>query len=97
MARLGNISISSRLFFVFGVAFLVAGGYLLWLDFELFSSVDSCLDSGGSFNYDLRECDFTQSHEYKAQRSYSLWGIACLIVGLGGLDFARGTRVSNAV
>ncbi len=29
------------------------------------SKIDSCLDSGGSFNYDKCECDFNESHKFE--------------------------------
>ena len=29
------------------------------------AKIDACLDSGGSFNYNKCECDFTYNHEYK--------------------------------
>ena len=31
--------------------------------------VDSCLDSGGSYNYDKCECDFNISHPYKEKHN----------------------------
>ena len=30
-----------------------------------FIEVDKCLDNGGSYNHEICECDFEQSHEYK--------------------------------
>lgn len=33
------------------------------------SSVNSCLDSGGSFNYESCECDFNKSHIVPKQHS----------------------------
>ncbi|WP_415886338.1 hypothetical protein ACMXYR_16530 [Neptuniibacter sp. QD29_5] len=29
------------------------------------SAVDACLDQGGSYNYDLAECDLEQEHPFK--------------------------------
>ena len=29
------------------------------------SAVDACLDQGGSYNYDLGECDLQQEHPFK--------------------------------
>jgi hypothetical protein len=49
--------------------FLLAGpliiGLIVAVVFPLIhkaSSIDSCLDTGGSFNYELCECDFKKSH-----------------------------------
>ena len=28
-------------------------------------AVDSCLDNGGSFDYESCQCDYEQNHEYK--------------------------------
>lgn len=33
------------------------------------SKIDSCLDHGGSFNYEKCECDFKEGHEYKEAHS----------------------------
>ena len=33
------------------------------------STVDSCLDAGGSFDYQSCQCDFKQSHKSKAEHS----------------------------
>ena len=33
------------------------------------SKIDSCLDQGGSFNYEKCECDFKENHEYKESHS----------------------------
>ena len=51
------------------ILFLIAGPIVigLMLTFILplthkFDSIDSCLDKGGSFNYELCECDFQISH-----------------------------------
>ena len=33
------------------------------------SKIDSCLDRGGSFNYEKCECDFKVNHEYKESHS----------------------------
>lgn len=33
------------------------------------AAVDTCLDNGGSFNYDKCECDYSGSHDYKENHS----------------------------
>jgi hypothetical protein len=50
--------------------FLLAGpliiGLIVAFVFPLIhkaSSIDSCLDAGGSFNYESCECDFKNSHK----------------------------------
>jgi len=29
------------------------------------SKIDVCLDGGGSFNYDICQCDYSKNHEHK--------------------------------
>ena len=38
--------------------------FFLSLKIKSCTTVDSCLDKGGSYNYDVCECDFGKSHKY---------------------------------
>jgi ABC-type dipeptide/oligopeptide/nickel transport system permease component len=55
---------TSRISTVVGAALLSAGvlvaAFVIWQ----FFAVDRCLDAGGSFNYEARECDMTVSHPF---------------------------------
>ena len=46
------------------ILFLLPLGYLA-IDFSYeFLSVDACLDSGGSYDYVKRKCDYQKNHNY---------------------------------
>ena len=51
-----------------------------------FLAVDSCLDSGGSYDYEKYECDKMENHPYTAypKRKKALIS-TCLTLSLGGL------------
>ena len=61
-----------KLFLLLGFIFLLMGAYSFWPTENSFFIIDSCLDSGGSYDYDLGQCDFKQSHPVGvAQKQYS--------------------------
>lgn len=45
-----------------GFVFLLVGVYFFWPTEDSFFIIDSCLDSGGSYDYERSQCDFQQSH-----------------------------------
>ncbi len=50
------------LFLILGFAFLAGGALCFWPEASLFFVVESCLDAGGSYNFEAAHCDFKQSH-----------------------------------
>ena len=50
-----------------GIGVPVLAIYFLFIDGEVNSTIDSCLDSGGSYNYLECECDYTVNHPYIAE------------------------------
>ena len=79
-----------------GVSIVLARPH--WVEFW---AVDSCLDSGGSYNYKEQECDDVKSHPNEP--SYSKHGlsvVAAVVSGTVGLMLIfsiRGNRKGNAL
>jgi hypothetical protein len=63
----------------------------------LFLWVDTCLDLGGSFDYQAKLCDFSQSHAYEPQPSYALWGSFFFASAVAVFAWARKRKALNAV
>ncbi len=42
---------------------------LIYISFQTSGSVDSCLDSGGSYDYQRCTCDFDKNHPYQEVHS----------------------------
>ncbi|WP_299182374.1 hypothetical protein [uncultured Neptuniibacter sp.] len=50
------------------------------------SAVDSCLDAGGSYNYQAGECDFEQKHQfYPIMARYPLLVNGAMLLSVIGL------------
>ena len=57
---------SKIMIWLFIIPFII--GFIIMLIYPYFSheiKIDSCLDSGGSFNYETCECDYKNSHKNK--------------------------------
>jgi hypothetical protein len=85
-----------RLFLAFVIAALVILSWIAWGYGREFLSVDSCLDSSGSFDYAAMTCDHTQNHPYSpyTRRHPAVAPIAVLAgsvatCGLAGFFFSR--------
>ena len=83
----------ARLIFVVAILLVLIGGFLLWVELDMFFAVDSCLDQGGSFNYSVAQCDFSQSHPYMPRQSQMFLGTFCLLMGVSGIVWSRRKRV----
>ncbi|CAN5180106.1 hypothetical protein BH24GEM2_BH24GEM2_07700 [soil metagenome] len=78
-----------------GVLFLAASAFLLWPYVSAFLAVDTCLDSGGSYNYVTSTCDFHQSHPSRSfYESVTFW--AGIVLGLLGLWAIARRSVAHA-
>jgi hypothetical protein len=42
---------------------------ILYSYFSVATVVDTCLDSGGSFNYEACNCDYKNTHDFKESHS----------------------------
>ena len=60
-----------------------------------FLAADSCLDSGGSFNYESGTCDKLNNHPY-APNTF-LWFGALLLGGVGAVLAKRDWPKGNAI
>ena len=47
---------------IIGIGLPIIIVYIIVSMFEVTSDIDSCLDNGGSFNYETCECDFKVNH-----------------------------------
>jgi hypothetical protein len=72
----------------------LAGGVLLLISVGLlgpriirFEAVDSCLDLGGSFDYEKGVCDYNQSHPYQPSKPMNPLALSASIVS-GIVGFA---------
>src|ERR1700755_2577847 len=78
-----------------GIAMLLAAGVVAVLPMRTFLAVDSCLDAGGSFDFETRTCDFERSHPFSrpliASPVFVFGGIALALVGATFLVFSRRT------
>ncbi len=54
-----------------GVFLLAVAAALVWPLVSAFFASDACLDSGGSYDYLVGRCDFTQNHPFIP--FYSTW------------------------
>jgi hypothetical protein len=75
---------------IIGLAiFLLPLGYFGKDYGQEFLDVDSCLDRGGSYDYEKNKCDFNESHPYipYTERKKALI-ITCLTLSFGGLFFS---------
>jgi hypothetical protein len=70
-----------------GVLALLLAVILLWPSASEFFAVDSCLDTGGSFDYVTGQCDHTNNHPYAdtwAQHGKAIFGaFICVVIGSG--------------
>lgn len=96
-----------RALFLVGLGLLIGSAALFWPEANQFLAVDSCLDSGGSYNYQERKCDYAQSHKSPVQSATSdcsiLWGsflstagLLCLLFGLRAGRSLRSNQAFNA-
>jgi hypothetical protein len=78
-----------------GIALLLVAGAIALLPLRTFLAVDSCLDGGGSFDYEKYECDFVENHPLGAPRIANsvlfAGGIALALIGAALLAFSRRT------
>jgi hypothetical protein len=82
---------------VVAIAFILLGCYLCFTHVALSLWVDTCLDLGGSFDYETELCDFSRTHAYEPRSAYALWGLACLTAGIGIVAWVRKQKKRNAV
>lgn len=63
--------------------------FLAWQPLHEFLVIDSCLDSGGSFDYDRNVCDYEVNHSagVRLSKLYYVGALAC--AAAGGILFAR--------
>jgi hypothetical protein len=66
------------LFLFAGLILLVAATAFAWPDLSLFLASDSCLATGGSFDFSQLRCDFRQGHTYV---TFDLWPFWVALVG----------------
>jgi hypothetical protein len=78
-----------------GAIFIVVAIISAALSVKEFLAVDSCLDSGGSFDYESGTCDKLNSHPY-APNTF-LWTAALLLGFVGGVLIVVGERKGNAI
>lgn len=68
----------------------------LWHFIGQLLAPDSCSDHGGSFNYSVWECSFTENFPYVATPFFSLSSfwlfVGCAIASLVALHFNRGSK-----
>jgi len=69
---------------VVGGTMLVGAVLLAWPPVAEFVAVDACLDSGGSYNYELGVCDHEHSHSGPGKGG-AISLVASLVVGLAGV------------
>ena len=82
---------------VVAIALILLGCYLCFTQVALFSWIDTCLDLGGSFDYEAELCDFSRTHAYKPLPSYARWGLACLAAGIATTVWVRQQKKRHAV
>jgi hypothetical protein len=58
--------------FLSAIGLILVGCYLCFKQIALFLWVDTCLDLGGSFDYESELCDFSQTHAYAPTSAYAL-------------------------
>lgn len=96
-----------RVLLLLGFFLLASSAVSFWPKASQFFAVDSCLDSGGSYNYQESKCDFMQSHkppvQLAAQSSPSLIGLVlsaagflCLLLSLRASRSVRSNQAFNA-
>ena len=65
------------------IVLVIAGVFLAWPPLAEFLAVDSCLDMGGSFDYDKSICDFRVNHPYQPYPHVPYSIAAAIIIGIG--------------
>ena len=59
---------------IVAITLLVLAIVLIWTWVTEFLAVDACLDSGGSYDYERRVCDYRSSHPSGERRGRLLLG-----------------------
>ncbi|MDR2637431.1 MAG: hypothetical protein LBB55_03755 [Zoogloeaceae bacterium] len=79
-----------------GVALLAAAVLLSWRHLSMFLASDDCLDSGGSYDYAMRACDYVMSYaashpHIPFYRAWSFWlGVISSLAGLWAIGRSNG-------
>jgi hypothetical protein len=61
-----------------GVTLLIGAAAFIWPQLSLFLASDSCMASGGSFDFAQVRCDFQQNHAYA---TFALWPFWVAVTG----------------
>lgn len=61
-----------------GIILLIGTATLIWPQLSLFLTSNSCLETGGSFDFSQVRCDFRQSHPYV---TFDLWPFRAAFAG----------------
>ena len=94
-ARLGLVQALGRMkqnrsLLFFGAILVIVGVSSTWSLVSTFFASGDCVSSGGSYNYSLGVCDYTEIHIFLPfYRDWSFWMALAGIIG-GGLAFERG-------
>lgn len=76
-------------------ALVVTALFVAWQPLHESIAIDSCLDSGGSFDYAANACDYEDSHPTGARQSKLYYVLASVCAAAGGILFARSTPWHN--
>ena len=70
--------------FVVGIVLILAAAVFIWPQLSLFLASDSCMSSGGSFDFSRVQCDFQHGHPYVPFDLWPFWvAFAAAALGAG--------------
>ena len=72
-----------------GATLLIIAGVLFWRLVSAFLASDTCLDSGSSYDYVARRCDYIVSHlSVPIYRAWEFW-VALFVGGIAGITLGH--------